>query len=180
MTNLSLRVLTALVALSLPLLTACGGDAESSSTGGDTGTSAVAIPATLFVADAPAGAVDIAAAVKSAKAGEKIVIKGVIGGRKKAFVEDRAMFVAIDASMDACSEDEGCPTPWDFCCDTPETIAANTLTVQVVDAAGAPLATSLKGSNGLKELDTVIVVGKVRSADGSVVVDAEQIHKVGG
>ena len=106
-------------------------------------------------------------------------MRAVIGGRKQAFVGSSAVFVAIDTALTACDEEEGCPTPWDYCCTPQDQIAANTLTIQVVDETGSPISSTLKGVGGLTELKTVVVSGKVRSTEGTVVVDAERIHVVG-
>ena len=72
----------------------------------------------------------------------------------------------------ACSDnpDDKCKTPWDYCCETPETIAEHQATIQVVDAGGQPLKLSLKGRNDLRELSDCVVVGTVAQADGPVLV----------
>jgi hypothetical protein len=72
----------------------------------------------------------------------------------------------------ACSDnpDDHCKVPWDYCCESAEDIATHAATVQVVDAAGAPLKVDVKGQNGIKELSDVIVVGKVAQAEGKVLV----------
>ena len=177
------RVLGALVALLLPLLAACSGD-ETADTGSGAGAqgarAAAAFPADLFVAQAPDGAIGVREAITSAKAGEDIVVRGVVGGRKKVFVDGRAILVAIDPELKPCPDDEGCPTPWDYCCETQDVLLAHSMTVQVVGEDGNPLATSLEGAHGLDELSTIVVAGKVRNAEGTLVVDAHRIHVADG
>ena len=74
--------------------------------------------------------------------------------------------------------DDNCPTPWDMCCEDKKTIAANSVTVQVVGADGRPLKAELKGVSGLKPLSEVTVKGKVqKSPDGkAVTVDATEMY----
>jgi hypothetical protein len=130
------------------------------------------LPASLFLAAQPADAKPLEDAKKSAKAGDAVTLRGRIGGSEDPFVSGRAVFTLVGPGLKACSDnaDDGCKTPWDYCCDTKEEIAAHSATIQVVDAAGAPLKLSVKGQNGLKELSDVIIVGKVAQAEGSVLV----------
>lgn len=183
MTSLSFRSL-ALLALFLPVLSACDNGKEPDDKKKDGKQQSeqpkAAISASMFVKTAPDGAVGVREAIKSAKPGQDIVVRAVVGGRKKAFVDGRAILVAIDTALKPCPDEEGCPTPWDYCCETKETLLANTMTVQIVDDKGAPIAASLSGVHGLKELVTIVVAGSVRNAEGSLVVDAKKIHVVGG
>jgi hypothetical protein len=130
------------------------------------------LPATLFLAEQPADAKPPEEAKKSAKAGDPITLRGRIGGSVDPFVPGRAVFTLVGPGLKACSEnaDDGCKTPWDYCCDTKDEIAAHSATIQVVDASGAPLKLNVKGQNGLKELSDVIIVGKVAQAQGAVLV----------
>ncbi len=153
---------------------ACG-DAETNTGGGDPKPAAASFPDGLFVDAAPEGAIEIADAVMNAKDGQEIVVSGRIGGRKKVFVDSRAIMLAIDNKLKHCPDEEGCPTPWDYCCDTPETLLANTISVQVVDEKGAPLEGSLEGVHGLKPLAHVVIAGSVKKAGDSVVLNATKI-----
>jgi len=137
-------------------------------------------PEGLFGSAAPAGSEPVAAARAAARPGADVVLRGRIGGRSKPFAEGRAVFQIVDPSLEPCPPDEGCPTPWDYCCMTPEEIAGHSATVEVVGADGAVLARTLRGAHGLEPSREVIVAGKVRSTDAGLVVDATTIHVVGG
>src|SRR5687768_15020565 len=79
------------------------------------------------LAEEPAGARGIIAARKEARDGDEVVVVGRIGGDRNPWVEGRAMFVIVDPSppdptVKPCPEEEGCPTPWDYCCADPEAL----------------------------------------------------------
>lgn len=145
--------------------------------------SAVELPSTLFLAARPPDAKWVEEVKKTAKAGDAVTFRGRVGGSKDPFVEERAVLTLVGSGLKACNEDSpmpDCPTPWDFCCDPPSEILARSATIQVVDASGSPLRRSLKGSGGIKELSELTVVGKVRQADGKLLlVDATGVF-VGG
>jgi hypothetical protein len=85
----------------------------------------------------------------------------------------------MGGGLKACSDnpDDKCATPWDYCCETAADIAKHSALVQVVDSAGMPLRTSLKGVNGLKELSEITVQGVVREAkDKILIVNATAIY----
>lgn len=132
--------------------------------------------------DEPAeGAVDIHEARVSAKPGEEITLRGRVMGRVSPFVDGRAAFVLGDPTLlTPCNEkpDDSCPTPWDVCCDSAEAKRKGVATIQVVGDDGRVVAESIRDVNGLVELSTLTVRGRV--ADGSseeaLVVNAESIH----
>ena len=148
------------------------------SCGGEPTTPAVMVPADLFVTAAPDGAVGVTAARANAAVGSDVVLRGTMGGRKAPFGGSSATFVVIDASLEPCPADEGCETPWDCCCQPGDEIAANSATVQVVDATGRVLPVGVDGTGGLAPMAQVVVAGKVRAIEGGLVVDAERIHVV--
>lgn len=169
--RLTQRITLAILGLALA---ACG---DSSTANGDPSSpSTDSFPAGLFVDAPPEGAIGVRAAIAAAEEGRDIVFRGVVGGRKKVFVDSRAILIAIDSELQPCHPDEGCPTPWDYCCDTPETLLANSVSVQVVDADGAPIEQTLEGAHGLRPLSNIVVAGVVRTAGESVVIDAKHIH----
>ena len=99
-----------------------------------------------------------------AKPGDTITIKGRVMGNTKPFVDGRSIFVLGDTeTLKACSDNpgDGCETPWDTCCDSPEAIKLGTATIQVVDAKGRVLKEGIENINGLKKLSYVVVSGKV-------------------
>ena len=171
-----------LVACVLAAAGGCDNDATSTSVAPPAAAaSADALPAGLLLAEAPAGAKDVVAARKDAKAGDTVVVRGRVGGSASPLVEGRASFQLVDASLKACGEgnvDDKCTTPWDFCCEDPKEIVAHSASVQVVGADGKPLRTPLAGLGGLKPLSEVTVTGTVARAgdSGALVVNAKGIH----
>jgi hypothetical protein len=131
----------------------------------------------------PEGAVDVAAAKQTAKEGDSVVVRGRIGGRVEPISKDSAVFVIVDPVLLSCDQIEGdtCSTPWDYCCETPESMAANNATVQIVDASGAPIAIDVQ-TVGLKPLDTIVIVGTVgpRPSPQVLTIKATGVHRVGG
>ena len=94
-----------------------------------------------------------------------------------------AVFVVADPILEDCiQKGDGCPKPWDYCCEPKERLRANTATVRLVDADGNPLAGSAEGLGGLEPLRTIEVVGVVRETgpEGLFVVDAERLFVVPG
>ncbi len=141
---------------------------------------ASSLPAGLVATEAPAGAKDVTAVKKDAKDGDAVVIRGTIGGREEPIAKGRAIMTVLDPSVTTCDTMPGdaCKTPWDACCEPSEKIAANSATVQVVDATGKPLAANLESIAGLKPLSKVTVSGTAKRAPGSdvLIVEAKQIH----
>lgn len=133
---------------------------------------AATLPADLFVDMEPDGAKSPEEIKASAKPGDKVAIRGRIGGSPNPFVEGRAVFTLMGPGLKACSDnpEDKCATPWDYCCETAADIAKHSAMVQVVDAAGTPLRTGLKGVNGLKELSQVTVQGVVHQANDKILV----------
>ncbi len=136
---------------------------------------------TWILAAAPADAVPVATLKASATEGQHVVIRGRIGGRADPISADSPVLIIMDPALASCADIEGdtCATPWDYCCETPASIAANNATIQVVDAAGEPITGSLAAA-GLEPLAEIIVVGVVAARpDPSVLtIRATGIHRV--
>ena len=82
-----------------------------------------------------------------------------------------------DLGLQMCAPGEGCPTPWDACCQTPETITTNAITVQVKDDTGQVARTGLESLPSLKPLATITVRGKISEQNGQALVfDTESIY----
>lgn len=137
--------------------------------------------AAWLVHEAPQGAVDVAAAKQSAAEGDRIVVRGVIGGRRDAISAESPVFIIMDPAVPSCADnpDDACRTPWDYCCETPQTIAAGSATVQIVDDSAD--AGNIRES-GLSELDEVIVEGVVgpRPEDDVLVIRARRVYRSAG
>ncbi|NUQ50691.1 MAG: hypothetical protein HUU27_12355, partial [Phycisphaerae bacterium] len=139
------------------------------------------LPDGLFLPSAPEGAKGVRDAKAEAGVGRDLVIHGRIGGRREPFTKGSAVFLLADRALPACGEanpNDGCKTPWDYCCEPADVIAANTATIQIVGADGRPLAISLRGVHDLAPMAEVVVVGKVaqRSDDGVLVVNATGLY----
>lgn len=135
-------------------------------------------PYAWVLTSAPAGDVSITEAKANAKEGDQIVIRGRIGGRHAPISADSPVFTIVDLALEYCGQtnDDKCPAPWDYCCETPSTIATNSATVQVqgdaIDLTGA----------GLKPLDEVVLIGTVgpRPDEQVLIIQATGIYPVGG
>ena len=131
-----------------------------------------------ILASAPQGDVSVTEAKSSAMEGDQIVLRGRIGGRHQPMSPQSPVFTIVDLDLEYCGQynDDECGTPWDYCCETQSTIAANSATVQVqgdmIDLSGA----------GLKPLDEVVLIGTVapRPDDQVLVIRATGVFSVGG
>lgn len=140
------------------------------------------LPAGVLIHEEPTGAEPLGA-VKADTAREgAVVVRGRIGGRAEPFVLGRAAFTFADLSLVACSEkhNDGCPTPWDYCCEPREVVLANTATIQVVGDDGRPLRLDLQQAAGLKPLAELVIAGRIteRAEGGVLVINAERIFVV--
>ncbi|MCZ6837345.1 MAG: hypothetical protein O7G85_16335 [Planctomycetota bacterium] len=143
-------------------------------------TTSVQLPTSFFASTEPADAVALIDIKTSAKPGDQVVFYARIGGRKKPFIENRAVFAVADASLVPCEQEdgEGCQTPWDYCCEGSDSLLKHMATIQIVDDAGQPLKLSLLSEHGLEPLKTIFVSGTVHQIDesGVFVVNADSIY----
>ena len=126
----------------------------------------------------PDAAQGVKAARAAAKDGEEVTLVGRIGGDENPWVEGQAAFMLVDSSLKACNEkdDDACPTPWDYCCDT-DVLPQSKAMIKVVGADGRPVATDARKLLGLKELQTVVVHGQAkRDEAGNLTVLADGIY----
>ena len=91
-----------------------------------------------------------------------------------------AVFVMMDPAIRHCKI-EACKAPWDYCCETPESITSNSATVQLVGDTGTPLPIDLT-KHAIKPLDEVVIVGTVgpRPTQEVFVIHASRLHRVRG
>ena len=165
----------AALAITAGLVAGCAESPESGD-GSATAATATAPDAAYLMSEKPADAQGVGAARESVKDEEEVTLVGRVGGSGKPFVDGLAAFTIVDPQVPYCAPDEGCPTPWDYCC-TQDQVKDNIATVKVVGADGKPVAKDAKGLLGVKELDTVIVRGKARRDDaGNLVVLAEKVY----
>ena len=123
----------------------------------------------------PDGALPVGEARKSVKDDQAVTLIGVIGGSSEPFVDGLAAFTIVDPKVPYCSADEGCPTPWDYCC-TQDQVKGNIATVKIVDDTGKPVAADARKMLNVKELSTVVVQGTARRDDqGNLTVVASKV-----
>lgn len=163
----------ALVSCGLLIAAGCNGSTEPAAQS-DRATSGSATSQYVVTAE-PAGAVPVGDARQSVKDDEAVVLVGVIGGSTEPFVDGLAAFTIVDPKVPACGADEGCPTPWDYCC-TQDQVKENIATVKVVDDSGNPVATDARELLGVEELSTVVVEGTAeRDEEGNLSLLASRV-----
>jgi hypothetical protein len=135
--------------------------------------------AKYLLAEEPAGAKPVLAVRQEAKDGDDVVIVGRIGGEAKPWVEGKAAFWIVDASLKSCQDNPGdnCATPWDYCCEPKEQLRQAMATVKVVDEQGKTVASDARQLLGVKELQTVVVRGQAkRDENGNLTVLATGLY----
>jgi hypothetical protein len=129
------------------------------------------------LASEPAGAKGVKQVRADAKDEDEITVVGRIGGDTNPWIEGQAAFLVVDTALKPCNEkdDDACPTPWDYCCDS-DTLPASKALVKVVGADGKPVAVDARKLLGLKELQTVVVHGRAkRDETGNLTVLADGV-----
>ncbi len=170
--------------LALASLIAATGCSSSSSPSEKPDVAAQAAPAKpspegekLMLAALPEKHQSVIEARESAKDGDEVAVLGRIGGSTDPWVEGRAAFQIVDPSLIPCNEIEGdgCPTPWDYCCDT-DRLPKSMATVKFVDESGKTIETDARKLLGLKELTHVVIKGKAqRDEAGNLTVLASGV-----
>ena len=138
--------------------------------------------ADLFIDTPPAEAIPVLAARETALPGMEMTIKGKIMGAEEPFTAGFAAFVIADPDiLTSCDliPGDGCETPWDVCCEPTEKVQKARITVQVLDENNNVLDQSIKGANGLKELDHLIVAGSFapESTPSNIIFNATGIYR---
>lgn len=166
-----MKLLVALLSSSLLLLAACGGDAPAK---------APVVPAKrtgdvakLVLASQPPGAVSVLDAKKQTSSDNCVV-----SGRIANIVPGYAVLTLMDSSLPYCGEkhkEDGCKTPWDYCCESSETRTASSLLVEVRDDKGKPVVGNWPE---LRLLDAVTFSGKLgKDEHGNHVLVASGYHR---
>lgn len=179
-----------LLSLAVALVAAAAGCSESPSTTAPNATSetssatdtapspATDSPLAAFLLEGePEEQKSVLDARKSVKDGDDVVLIGRVGGSTAPIVKGRATFTIADTSFKPCNEtgDDGCPTPWDYCCEAG--INKGLATVKIVGEDGKTLPVDVRDGLGLKELQTVVVKGKAkRDEAGNLTVQATGVY----
>jgi len=133
------------------------------------------LPPGVFTEARIDGARDLSEVRRSASlsVGDAVTFRGRVGGSSQPFASDRAELSLVGAGISPCDQStkEPCRTPWDFCGRERQEVLAHSVKVQLVDASGRPLRTTMKGRRGLKELSELEVSGVVAQigAEGMVI-----------
>jgi len=167
-----------ILAIAALALTAC--NKESTETTATETTPDPAMENYFTDAEIPAGE-PISVIREKVQPGDEISLGGLVMGREKVFVDGRASFILGDpTTLTPCNQksDDGCPTPWDVCCDSKELKKAGIASIQIVGEDGRVLSGELRGIKGLKELSSVTVSGTVapQSTPDALIVNATKIH----
>ena len=136
--------------------------------------------AKYILAAEPAGAQGAIELRKSAKNGDAVTVVGRIGGDVNPWIEGKAGFLIVDLSIKSCAEtgDDACSTPWDYCCSDPTLLATGIVSIKIVDESGETVRTDARKLLALKELNVVVVKGKVdRDDKGKFVVLATGLYR---
>ena len=144
--SMRLVSLLALVSLLSMALTGCG--SSSSAEMNSQSVTPISIDGSKYLlAEEPDGAIGVIETRKTAANGEPIVVVGRIGGATNPWIEGRAAFMLLDASMmivaDGTESTEG-EICMDECCATER--AGSTTLVKVVDENGKVLAVDARNS----------------------------------
>ena len=129
----------------------------------------------FILSSEPTDAVTVGTARENATNDQSIAVVGRIGGSEKPFVDGIAAFTIVDLKVQYCADDEGCPTPWDYCCQQ-NAVKTNIATVKIVDESGKPVAAGAPELLGVKELSEVVVQGTAKRDDqGNLSLAASKI-----
>jgi hypothetical protein len=163
--------------MALGVLAGCS-DSSSTEAGLSSMTPVSVDSSKYLLAEEPEDAMGVIAARESAKNGEPIVIVGRIGGSKNPWVNGRAAFTLLDASMvivaDGTDTTEG-EICMDDCCASER--AGSTTLVKVVDDKGKVLAIDARKLLGITDDDMVVVRGSVSKDEaGNFMVLADGVH----
>lgn len=141
-----------------------------------------AAPVSWVLTSEPTDVKSVVDVKASASEGDRVVMRARIGGRRDPMTAGSPVFSVMDVSLAHCGEnpDDTCATPWDYCCETPDTKRAKGATVQIVGTDGQPVAGDAS-SGGLKPLDEVVLVGTVgpRPTPDVLTILASGVYRVG-
>jgi hypothetical protein len=134
------------------------------------------LPQSYLLDRLPAGAVEVAQAMKSAKVGQEIVLRGRITDGDDVFVPNRAIFRLADESAvpPSCAPGKQAQESGGACA----VPADKRATIQFVNERGELLPIGLKGLHGLSIGKEVFVVGRVHQADNDkvLIVNVAKLH----
>ena len=168
-------ITTPLLAFALLIVAGCS-ESNSNPINNQTQNSTQNEMASWVLTSEPQGAVSVTEAKSIAKEGDEIVIRGRIGGRPNPMDAASPVFTIVDLELEYCGQNtsDGCTSPWDYCCETPDTISTNSATIQVVSDDTVDL------TSELEPLDEVILRGTVgpRTDERLLIIRANGVYRV--
>ena len=162
------RVLTAEL-LGLILLVGCGHPTNASPA--DSEVKTAVLSADVLLSDEPEGALGVIELREQAKDEEEVVLLARIGGATSPWVEGRAAFAVVDASVELCDEGGGvCACCQDKVCDA-------TALVKIVDQEGRLFKSDARDLLKVKVNDLIVVSGRAKRDDaGNLTVLASSVY----
>lgn len=158
------------------LLTGCG-QSDNPSGNASPGGGTAAAGSDYLLAVEPPGAMGVVEARETIRNDDELTVVGRIGGLPDPFVKGIAAFTIVDLSLKPCPPDEGCPTPWDCCCDL-DKLRSHKAMVKVVDQQGQLVAVDAKELLGIEPLATLVVRGRAkRDEAGNLTVLADGVYR---
>ncbi len=173
----SLAFVALLTSISVPFLSGCGQSTQSSATAAPAAT--IDIDGSKFLlSEEPTGAVGVIAARESAEDGEPLVLVGRIGGAANPWIDGRAAFTLLDASISVVAKGEGSGEA-ELCmgdCCAANRLASTTL-VKVVDNRGKLVLVDSRKLLGVKASDMIVIEGTAKKDEsGNFVMLAKGIY----
>ena len=135
----------------------------------------------FLVTEAPADAQQISKVFEDPSPGREVILSGEIMGQMEPFADGYAIVTLGDPTkITPCNRipGDGCPTPWDNCCDDRAVIKKSITTIQFLDENGKVIKAGLKGYQGIKELSFLTVKGKIaeQSNAENLLINATAFH----
>lgn len=125
----------------------------------------------------PDGAIGVIAARESSEDGKPLIMVGCIGGTANPWIEGRAAFTLLDASMSVVAEGEESENAicTEACCD--ELRVGCTALVKLVDSQGSVIPVDSRQLLGVQESDMLVVEGKAqKDKAGNFVMIANRVY----
>jgi hypothetical protein len=124
-----------------------------------------------LLAQEPVGAKSVIEVRQNGKDGDEVVVVGRIGDKGDPWVEGRAAFVIADTSFEPCTVCEEA-----YCEADDKEFSRGRVSVKVVDESGQVVAKDARSLLGLKQLNTVVIKGKVKQEGETFAILASALY----
>ena len=107
--------------------------------------------------------------------GQRVTVRGQIGGRKMPWIKGMALMVVADANSLATCTTGSCGTPWGFCSAPADKLHQYTGIVRWLDEEGKPRRVSFHELADIAPLSTVVITGTIADVGDprALVIDAD-------